>query len=192
MLKPRLPVQTVRLTLRTADADDVDAIHAYRSRADVCRYLPFEPMSREQIAERVQTDWQRTELAEPQQALTLVVVESASASASVIGDIMLRWHSAEDQHAEIGYVFNPTVAGRGFATEAARELLRMGFEEFGLHRMSAQLDARNDPSARLLQRLGMRAEALFRKESIFKGEWSDRAIYAMLAEEWQAQQGRSA
>lgn len=184
MLKPVLPARTPRLTLRTADLDDVDAIHAYRSRADVCRYLPFEPMSREQIAHRMQTDWQRTELTEPQQAMTLVVVETASDT--VIGDTLLRWHSAEDQHAEIGYVFNPAVAGRGFATEAAKELLRIGFEEFGLHRMSAQLDARNDPSARLLQRLGMRPEALFRQEIWFKGQWSDRSIYAMLAEEWTA------
>ena len=184
MLKPRLPVHTARLTLRTTDPGDVEAIHAYRSRDDVCRYLPFPPMSREQIAHRIETDWQRTELTEPQQAMTLVVAETASGS--VIGDVMLRWHSAQDQHAEIGYVFNPSVAGQGFATEAAKELLRIGFEELGLHRMSAQLDARNDPSARLLRRIGMRSEAVFKQESWFKGQWSDRVIYAMLAEEWNA------
>lgn len=187
MLRPLLPARTDRLTLRVAVPGDVDAVHAYRSRPEVCRYLPFEPQTREQVSARVASDWQRTELTEPQHALNLVVVDDASGRP--IGDTMLRLRSLEDRHAEIGYVFHPDVRGNGFATEAARELLRIGFEDFRLHRISADLDARNGPSARLLERLGMRREAHFRKESRFKGEWADLLVYAMLAEEWDARGG---
>ncbi|HVX47297.1 MAG TPA: GNAT family N-acetyltransferase [Mycobacteriales bacterium] len=182
MFRPRLPVRTSRLTLRIAVPGDLDAVHSYRSLPEVCRYLPFEPMTREQVADRVAGEWQRTELREPPDALNLVVVENASGR--LIGDTMLRLRSVEDQHAEIGYVFHPDGHGRGYGTEAARELLRIGFTELGLHRMSADLDSRNGPSGRLLERLGMRREAHFCKETRFKGEWADRLVYAMLAEEW--------
>jgi RimJ/RimL family protein N-acetyltransferase len=53
-----------------------------------------------------------------------------------------------------------------------------------LHRIVACLDARNVASARLAERLGMRREAHFVSNEMFKGEWTDEVIYAMLAEDW--------
>lgn len=47
------PIRTVRLTLRTMTEADVDDVHAYQSREDVCRYLLFEPRTREQVAAKV-------------------------------------------------------------------------------------------------------------------------------------------
>jgi RimJ/RimL family protein N-acetyltransferase len=47
------PLRTARLVLRTMTAGDVDDIHAYQSRADVCRYLEFEPRTHDEVAERV-------------------------------------------------------------------------------------------------------------------------------------------
>ena len=54
-----------------------------------------------------------------------------------------------------------------------------------LHRIFARLDARNEPSARLMERLGMRREALMRKSEWYKGEWTDVIWYAVLSEEWE-------
>jgi len=45
-------------------------------------------------------------------------------------------------------------------------------------------DARNEGSARVMERLGMRREAHFVQNEIFKGEWSDEFVYAMLASEF--------
>ena len=60
--------------------------------------------------------------------------------------------------------------GRGFATEAAQAVLDVCFNTLGAHRVYAQLDARNEASARLCERLGMHQEALLRENEIFKGE----------------------
>jgi RimJ/RimL family protein N-acetyltransferase len=65
-------------------------------------------------------------------------------------------------------------------------LLRLGFDELGLHRIVGRLDARNAASARLLQRLGMRSEAHLVENEYVKGEWTDEAVYALLASEWRA------
>jgi len=81
-------------------------------------------------------------------------------------------------------VFNPALGGRGYATEAAHAMLRLGFEGLGLHRIVARIDERNEPSAKLAGRLGMRQEARLVHNEFFKGEWSTEVDFAMLAEEW--------
>jgi RimJ/RimL family protein N-acetyltransferase len=182
VLNPRYPVRTERLLLRPTTMADLDAMHAYKSQPDVCRYLPYPPMSRETVASRLAGDWSRTELTEAGQGLNLGVEHQASGE--LIGDIVLFWLSAENRSGEVGYVFSPNAAGHGYATEAVRALVGMAFTELGLHRVSAQLDARNGASAALLERLGMRREGLFRQDLWFKGEWSDTLIYAMLADEF--------
>lgn len=50
----------------------------------------------------------------------------------------------------------------------------------------ARLSPENSASVALCGRLGMRREALFVESEIFKGEWSDLAIYAILRLEWDA------
>ena len=90
-----------------------------------------------------------------------------------------------DAQGEIGWVFHPDVGGQGLATEAAAALLDAAFHEVYLHRVMAQLDPRNLRSARLCERLGMRLEGVFREELWSKGEWTDTAVYAILASEWE-------
>ncbi len=89
-----------------------------------------------------------------------------------------------DGTAEIGYVFSPTVSGRGFATESCRALLRLAFGDLGVHRVIGRLDARNTASAGVLERLGMRLEARFVEDEWFKGEWTTTLVYALLEREW--------
>ena len=62
------------------------------------------------------------------------------------------------------------------------------FHRLGLHRICASLDARNEASAALLRRLGMRQEAHFRQNEMFKGEWGDVLVFAILRNEWERQE----
>jgi RimJ/RimL family protein N-acetyltransferase len=183
-LRPQYPLCTERLLMRPLTAYDADALLAYRGRADVCRYVPFEPMTREVINERLSSQWARTELTDEGQALTLGVV--VAETGGLIGDVVLFWHSRLHAGGELGYVVNPDFGGRGFATEAARAVLRLGFEELGLHRVVARVDERNHSSVRLARRLGMRQEARLVHNEFFKGEWSTELDFAMLSEEWSA------
>ena len=184
-LRPRYPVRAGRVLLRPLAAGDIDAVLAYRSRADVCRYVPFEPMTREDITERMAGPWARTELTDEGQALTLGV--EVRETGELAGDVVLFWHSRLNAGGELGYVFNPDAGGRGYATEAASATLRLGFDGLGLHRIIARIDERNEPSARLARRLGMRQEARLVHNELFKGEWSTELDFAILADDWRAQ-----
>jgi len=181
-LAPEYPVRSPRLSLRPLSAADTTALLAYRSRADVCRYVPFTPMDTAIIAERLGTVWARTSLNDEGQNLTLGV--EVTDSGELVGDVVLMWHSREHRGGEIGYVLNPEFSGHGYATEAVRRLLGLAFDDLGLHRVIARVDARNDASARLARRLGMRQEAYLVRNEWFKGEWTDEVDFALLEEEW--------
>jgi RimJ/RimL family protein N-acetyltransferase len=183
VFEPVYPVTTDRLLLRPIDpSTDIDAMHAYQSRDDVCRYIPYEPRTREQVAERVAAA--RSTLAGEGQALWLVV--ELRSTGEVIGDVMLFWHSAKHRGGEIGYVINPDHQGNGYAREAAQALLALAFDGLGLHRVVGRIDARNETSARVLRRLGMRQEAHLVRNEWFKDDWSDEIDFAMLEDEWHA------
>jgi RimJ/RimL family protein N-acetyltransferase len=184
MLRPEYPITTSRLLLRPLTTADAETLHSYRGDPDVCRYLPHEPLTRAEVDERLTGIWARTELDDEGQALSLGVEERASGA--LVGDVVLFWRSREHRRGEIGYSFVPAFAGRGYATEAAAELLRLGFAGLGLHRIIGLLDARNTASARVLERLGLRREAHLVEDEWFKGEWADTLAYAILDREWRA------
>jgi RimJ/RimL family protein N-acetyltransferase len=181
-LAPVYPVRSARLLLRPLTEADVDDLVEYRSIPEVCRYVPFEPQSADDVIARMNGPWRQQTLAQEGSSITLGA--ELEDSGKLIGDVMLRWLSAEHHCGEIGYVFNPAYAGRGYAAEAAHAGLHLAFDDFGLHRVMARIDARNSASARLATRLGMRHEAYLRENEWFKGEWTDEIDFAILAQEW--------
>jgi RimJ/RimL family protein N-acetyltransferase len=183
-LRPPYPVTTARLRLRPLTTDDIPDLLAYRGDPEVCRYLPFEPMTRDLLASRIAGDLGRSEISGEGQAMTLGAERISDGR--VIGDVVLFFHSARHAGGEIGYAFHPDVAGQGFAAEACTAVLDLAYEELGLHRMVANMHARNHASMRLAVRLGMRPEAHHVSCEMFKGEWTDLLVYAMLDDEWRA------
>ena len=183
-LDPDYPLRTQRLSLRPVSERDVDSLVAYRSLPEVCRYVPFEPMDEAAVRERLHRSWGLRALKAEGDVLFLGV--ELTASGQLVGDVMLRWSSVEHRGGEIGYVFHPAYSGRGYATEAAHRLLHLAFDELGLHRVIARLDAENHSSARVAARLGMRQEAHLVQNERVKGRWSDELDFAILENEWQA------
>jgi RimJ/RimL family protein N-acetyltransferase len=184
MPRPSGPYRTPRLLLRHFTADDLEPFMAMHSDAEVVRYVPYPPLSRDEAIERLRSIATMTAIDDESPNLRLAVV--LPDTGELIGDVSI-WSSQRDRwQAEIGFVVNPGFHGQGYASEAAAELLRIGFEEAGLHRITANCDARNTPSSRVMERIGMRREAHFRQSSFEKGEWVDELEYGILADEWRA------
>ncbi|HVK19915.1 MAG TPA: GNAT family N-acetyltransferase [Actinokineospora sp.] len=182
MSRPELPIKTRRLVLRPFTMDDLDALHAIQSREDVVKYLYWEPRTRDETETALREWLTRTVLEKEGDSLRLAV--TLADTGELIGDVMLNWISEQHQGGEIGYIFHPDHKGKGYAGEAAVEMLKVGFDQVGLHRIIGRLDADNRASGRLLERLGMRFEARFKENEFVKGKWADEAVYAMLADEW--------
>lgn len=182
MLKPTYPITTDRLILRPFTPDDLDALHAYHRLPEVARHLYWEPHDLQATRDHLDKKIQRVSLEKEGDSIATAV--TLRENGELIGESALLWTSEQHRGGEIGYIFNPAHHGHGYATEATREMLRLGFDGLGLHRIVGRLDGRNTASANVLQRLGMRREAHLIQNELVKGEWTDEVIYAMLADEW--------
>ncbi len=89
------------------------------------------------------------------------------------------------QHAELGYWLGASYWGRGYATEAAREMLRYGFDDLRLHRIFASYFEGNTASARVLQKIGMRHEGVQREHVCKWGKFINSQLCGILRAEWQ-------
>ncbi len=186
-LHPDYPLRTDRLLLRPFTRGDVDAVYEYRRREDVARYLFDVALSREECALAIQQRIGQTAL--EQEGDKIILAVELPQTGALVGEITLILRSLDARQGEIGWIFSPDYQGNGYATEAATALLDLAFGPGDMHRVMARCDVRNDPSWRLMERLGMRREAHFREHAIFKGEWDQKYIYAILRREWL---GRSA
>ncbi|TCO54797.1 GNAT family N-acetyltransferase [Actinocrispum wychmicini] len=186
MLRPDYPLTSERLVLRPFTHDDFDDLYAYNSLPEVARYLYWDARDRDQVRAALDKKVTQTELTEEGQYLILAV--HWPAAGKVVGEVNLEWLSVEHRQGETGFVFHPDYQGKGLAREAAEVMLRLAFEDLGLHRVIGRCDPRNEPSWRLLERLGMRREAHFVQNEIFKGEFGDEYVYAMLGSEWKDRQ----
>jgi RimJ/RimL family protein N-acetyltransferase len=186
VLQPAYPITTDRLILRPFAPGDLDDLYAFHSLPEVARYLYWEPRDRDQAGEALLGKIPRSRLDADGQHLVLAVV--LPETGRVIGEVSLAWLSREHRQGEVGFVFHPDAGGKGLATEAARVMLRLGFDGLGLHRIVGRCDARNAASWRLLERLGLRREAHLVHNEIFKGEWGDEFVYAILDSEWRSVQ----
>jgi len=101
-----------------------------------------------------------------------------------IGGIGLRLDE-QHQHAELGYWLGVPYWGLGYATEAARAVLRYGFEELGLHRIFATHFKNNPASGKILKKLGMRYEGCQREHLRKWNQFVDSELYGILRQEWE-------
>lgn len=179
------PVRTERLTIRPAVPADAAAMFGYRSLPEVAEWLPSMPTDAGAWAER---------FADPGWLSATLALELGDV---VVGDLFLQlrdgWAqaevAAEARHslAAIGWAIAPQHAGRGFATEGARALLRICFRDLGVRRVVAESFADNAASRRVMDKLGMRLEQHSVRDSLHRTHgWLDGVTYALLADEWAA------
>ena len=179
------PIRTERLEIRPATEADGLATWHYRRQESVALWITSaQPDSEHYLAD----------FTEPSRLAKTLVIEL---DGSVIGDVMLAiedaWAQAEVRdraravEAELGWSLDPAQTGKGYATEAVAELIRICFEELHLRRVIAQCFADNESSWRLMERVGMRRESHDVRGSLHRsGEWLDGLAYALLADEWRS------
>ena len=176
-----LKLETDRLELRRFSSSDWKDMYEYLSLEEVVKYEPYGIFTQDQCKEEAIN---RSE----QEAFWAVCLKCDN---KLIGNVYFNQIEPKDLLTwEIGYVFNPSYYGKGYATEGCKKILEYGFKELKSRRIVAMCNPQNEPSWRLLERLNMRREGHLRKNIYFKcdeeGEpvWNDTYEYAILGEEW--------
>jgi RimJ/RimL family protein N-acetyltransferase len=174
---PSLPLRTERLVLRAHRPEDAAAFAPAWADEDYARHLLTGTMNPAEVAETIR----RRMAGSPGNRILGLVVEH---DGEAVGDSVLFLQGTGWQQAEIGWTVLPGHSGHGYATEAARAVIDLAFDHYGVHRVVATLDGRNARSAAVCERLGMRLECDKRADFWSKGEWTPTLEYALLADEW--------
>lgn len=102
-----------------------------------------------------------------------------------LGTISLKDVDLTDKRAEYAICLRKKAQGKGIATEATSEILRLAFEEYGLEKVYLNVLSENERAIRLYERMGFTYEGEFRKHLFLRGEYKSLKWYSMLKEEYQ-------
>ena len=97
-----------------------------------------------------------------------------------VGNIGLWRIEKENYRAEIGYMLEPSLHGRGLMCEAIKEVVRYGFDEMKLHSVEGRIDPQNIASGKVLEKAGFVREAYFKENYYLRGGFADTAVYSIL------------
>jgi len=143
-------LKTDRLLLRPVCAADAETMHAYTGDPDLTRYMIFLPhdslSETESFLKQAEAEWQKDAPAFFE--FTVLLDETQIGKFSI-------WLDETRTEGELGWLLHREYHGRGYALESASAVCRFAFETLHLQKLVAQCDARNTPSARLMEKLGM-------------------------------------
>ena len=154
--RPGLPAVTVRLRLREVRADEVEALHRIYGDAETMRHVGRSRRPTVDVdATRRVLDFVRrhAEL----HGFSMWAVDEREGD-ELVGVAGLIWVEGHGPAVEAAYILRRDRWGRGYATEALREVLRIGHEELGLERIVALAYPENDASRHVMEKAGMRPD----------------------------------
>ena len=171
---------TNRLHLRQIQPEDAEALFATFSDEEAMQFYGHEPhRSLDETCrsiEQTQTRYARREAI--RWGITL------KGEDRVIGSCSFHHFDAGFHRAETGYELNRAFWSRGLMTEALSAILTYGFTELGLHRVEAIIDMANEPSKKLLLKLGFTYEGNLRQRYVFRDRFEDEHYFGLLQDEW--------
>ena len=187
---PPAPVlQTDRLLLRGWEDGDLEPLLALSTDPEVMRYFP-RPMTRAEATALLQRHRAALEAGGP--GLLAVVRRGDRRFLGFVGLAVPRFEAPFTPCVEIGWRLARDAWGHGYATEAARAVLRHGFTTLGLDEVVSFTAVGNEPSQAVMRRLGMRRDPAedFEHPSLEPAHPLRRhVLYRLSAREWAGSHG---
>ena len=168
-------LRTERLTLRPWRSADAEAVFDYARKPEATRFMLFDTHRTIQDA----IDFVDSAPSNPYRGYAVTIGNEDRAMGGCGLHPVL-----EHRKSEIGYILHPDIWGQGYGTEIVKELIRHGFEDLEFERIYARADERNIASWRIMEKAGMRREALLRHDMMIRGEFVNHYLYAILRQDW--------
>lgn len=160
--------------LRPMTLEDTEKIVAWRN-SDAVRknFIRQEPFTRESHERWVHT------MVETGKVIQTIICELGTDRP--LGSVYIRDIDRRHSKAEYGiFIGEPQARGRGIGTAAAKLMLRLCFEEEGLHRVFLRAFADNLQAIRSYEKAGFAREALLRDDVCIGGKYRDIVLMGIL------------
>ncbi len=167
-----------RIVLSPATEDDIDSIVDIKTDINLWLYEDDIPADkdavRKNVTDRLDGRWYKQYL-----------IRLNDDQRTLIGAVHAHWYVKERESWEIGYCIFPEYREQGYAIEATRLILKYAFEEWQAHKVVAMCNEYNVPSYKVLEKLGMTKEGVFREELPWQDKWVNQYFYCILDSEYQ-------
>jgi ribosomal-protein-alanine N-acetyltransferase len=175
-----LIIKTEHLILRDFSRADLPAYQELYSHPDFQQFYSEEDAAPEKVAQLLNMfiGWRN------EQPRTKFQLAITLPSAALIGSCGVRVTSVKDKQATFGCELSRAHWGRGYALEASKAIINVGFNKLDLHKIYAETNSENLAAVRLAQKLGLRVEEKLRENIEFRGRWWDTTILSILKSEW--------
>jgi ribosomal-protein-alanine N-acetyltransferase len=148
-------LETERLILRHLESDDLDDLYAIYRDPEVIRFIPDASRTYEETREEL--EWHRNgHPRRPELGLWATIHKETGAFIGRCG--LLPWNIDGQPEVEVAFLLARAYWGQGLATEAARGIVRYGFEELHLTRLICLIEQDNLASIRVAEKIGMAFE----------------------------------
>lgn len=174
-----MDLKTRRLHLRELHQNDLTSLEELFGNPLFNQYEP--PLDPDKVQ-----DWLNEKIVKSQQhpRTSYEFAITIPPDPALSGVISLKGLNSDIREWEIGWGVHPNFWGKGYATEAAKELLRMAFYELGAHRVTAFCHVENLSSVRVMQKIGLAYEGRLRQVRWLDNCWHDEFVYAILELDW--------
>jgi RimJ/RimL family protein N-acetyltransferase len=173
-------LKTERTILRPIELKDNEEILKYRSDSETNKYQSWIPKDLEEVNQFINKNPNQFNI--PNTWFQLVILKKDSNE--IVGDVGIHFKGSDNMQCELGCTLKKEYHGRGYATEAVKVVIDHLFNKLNKHRIITSIDPENTSSIKLVEKLGFRKEAHFKKSIMINGEWVDDIIYAILKTEW--------
>lgn len=174
--KENICIITNRLIIREFSQSDLEAFLAYEKQPGMFQFengIPDGDTAKKYIDNAIQG---AKEIPRTNYYLAITIPPGDE----VIGRVSLTSQNPSINEWEIGWFVRMDDWGKGYAPEAARQILEFAFRNLHTHRVVAFCHAGNTQSARVMEKIGMTREGQLRRTRWFKESWADEFIYAIL------------
>jgi [ribosomal protein S5]-alanine N-acetyltransferase len=169
-------LMTPRLRLRQFREDDVDAMHACFTNVQAMRYWNT-PLH----TKRIETERAVRRFIDCTPSYYRFWAVADKTTDQCLGLVNYHDGHIRNKRSAIGYIVDPAHCKQGIATEAVSAMIRFCFQDLGVHRLQAFVHPDNEPSLKLIEKLGFRREGLLRDNLRVSDEWRDDLLYALLS-----------
>lgn len=174
-------LESERIYLRQLTDSDVDFIFGHFSNPSVTEYLMDEPPLLEVSQAKAIIDFYKNPESKNRNRWGIV----RKSSNQLIGTIGYHKWVEKYQRAELGFDLGPEYWGQGIMAEAARVVIKFGFESMDLNRIDGLVYVQNARCLNLMHKLGFKIEGKLRDYFSFNGRFYDHFLLALLKREWE-------
>ena len=181
-----LPIQTRRLVIREYTAADAPAVFENVKDKSYWQYHGAEPPSPAQVESLITWTVQEQKIAP---RINYFLAATRKDTGALIGEAVLKLVHIPRRQGEVGFGVAPASWKQGFGTEIAMAMLDAAMNHFRLRRVAAQCTPENKASIRIMQKLGMAREGMFRDLYFARGKWWSTVFYSILEPEYEKIRG---